>query len=214
MVALAELIDLQKEKNAAAKYSHRGLLEQIIDIRPKVSGGYKLVLLHRNELKNYVLVGVKYSLDGATVFNTRVVAGPHQLLIKYELRGRKQGIFSYLEGVQVAVRRALRFDVLPGKVTKITGTAYERSGVTLEFKDRPDIDFDQRSKNEVVERVSVAAKAAETPGGTPPAETPAAPGGTPPAEPAPVMPKEAPAVSPQEAAPAPTTPPAVPGGSP
>ncbi len=135
--------------------------------------GAKLALWHRNELgSSYVLVGTVYVLDGAplytkadetgdlnsreefVVFDSRVVPGPHQLSVQYELRGHGYGIFQYLEGMHLTLRKTLSFVAEPGKLTKITGTVYEKGNITLEFKDKPDVNFDEVVTKEVPKAVA------------------------------------------------------------
>ena len=151
--------------------------------------GAKLELYHRNELgSSYVLVGVVYALDGAplytkgddsgdlngrediVIFKSRVVPGPHQLTVQYELKGHGYGVFQYLEGMRMTLHKALTFTVEPGKLTKITGTVFEKGEITLEFKDKPDINFEEVVTKELPKPVAqgddaaAAAPAAGQPG--------------------------------------------------
>jgi len=152
--------------------------------------GAKLALWHRNEMgSSYVLVGAIYVLDGAplytktdetgdlngreefVIFDSRVVPGPHELAVQYELRGHGYGVFQYLEGMRLVLRKSLTFNVEPGKLTRITGTVYEKGNITLEFKDKPDINFDET----VTKEVAKAAAAAEEDTGAVPTVAPGSP---------------------------------------
>jgi hypothetical protein len=151
------------------------------------TSGAKLSLWHRNELgSSYLLVGAVYALDGAplytksddagdlsgrdefVIFESRVVPGPHQLAVQYDLRGHGYGIFQYLEGMHLTLRKSLSFNAEPGKVTKITGTVYERGEITLQFKDKPDVNFDETVTKETVKQAAET----EEQGGAVPAVAP------------------------------------------
>ena len=182
-------------------------------------GGAKLQLWHRNDMgSSYVLVGIVYAFDGAPmyskvddsgdlngredipIFDSRVLPGQHELSVQYDLRGHGYGIFSYLEGLRLALRRSYQFNVEAGKITKLTGRVFEKGDPTLEFKDKPEIDFDFRVTKEVVKQTDDSPDRGTLPqagnetgtGATPavapgkaPAATPAiAPGATPTPDPA------------------------------
>jgi hypothetical protein len=166
-LALQDEVNNLREKVKSTYLRLVGMSEQVLG--GDAPTGAKLSLWHRNEMgSSYVLVGVLYALDGAplytksddtgdlngreefVIFDSRVIPGPHQLSVEYELRGHGYGIFQYLEGMRLRLRKSLSFNVEPGKVTRITGTVYEKGEITLEFKDKPDINFDETVAKEVV----------------------------------------------------------------
>lgn len=157
--ALEEKVNDLKEKIYRTKYRLTTLAETVLG--GVVNSGAKLALWHRNELgSSYVLVSAAYTLDGAPlytkvdetgdlnereefiVFDQRIVPGQHQISVQYELRGHGYGIFSYLEGMRVKLRTSHTFNVEPGKITKLTSLVHEKSGLTLEFEDKPSVKFE------------------------------------------------------------------------
>jgi hypothetical protein len=165
-LALQDQVNDLREQVKTTYLRLRALADQVLG--SDAPTGAKLALWHRNELgSSYVLTGAIYVLDGAplytraddtgdlngreefVVFDSRVVPGPHQLAVQYELRGHGYGIFQYLEGLHMTLRKSLSFQAEPGKLTKITGTVYEKGNITLDFKDKPDVNFDEAVTKEV-----------------------------------------------------------------
>lgn len=157
--ALEERVNDLKEKVFRTKGRLLSLAEAIID-RGGLSGA-KLALWHRNELgSSYRLVSAAYTLDGAplytkvdpsgdlddreefVIFDQRIAPGQHVMTVRYVLRGHGYGVFAYLEGLEVTLTRRFQFNVEAGKVTKVTAAVYEQDGITLQFKDKPEIRFD------------------------------------------------------------------------
>ena len=58
-------------------------------------------------------------------------------------RGNGFGVFSYLQSYRFTLNDDTTFRAEEGKRVTISVTGYERSGVTLELKDRPDIRFER-----------------------------------------------------------------------
>lgn len=127
----------------------------------------KLAVVHRNELgSSYVLVSATYTLDGSplfikadetgefdkteevALFDQRIQPGTHQVFAQYELRGHGWGILSYLEGMRIKLRGAYTFQAEPGKISTVKAIVFERSGLTMEFKDRPGLRFDLKVSKE------------------------------------------------------------------
>jgi hypothetical protein len=208
--ALEEQVNDLKEKIFRTKARLLSLSEAIIG--NTVTSGAKLALFHRNELgSSYVLVSAAYTLDGEPLFtkvdetgdlnereefvffDQRIVPGQHQMSVQYELRGHGYGIFAYLEGMRVKLRASYSFQVEPGKVTTIKSIVYEREGITLEFKDKPNIRFEQNVQKDVGKAQEQNAAAPQAPaGGVTPAAAPAA------APAAPAAPAAAPAEAPTD----------------
>lgn len=166
--ALEDQVNSLNQMVQGTKFRLMSLAEQILG-SGMTSSGAKLAVWHRNELgSSYVITGIVYVLDGTPIytkvddtgalgtrdefvlFDSRVVPGPHQLAVQYDLRGHGFGVFSYLEELKLTLRKSLSFNVEPGKVTRITGSAFEKGNITVEFKDRPDINFEQTVTKEVL----------------------------------------------------------------
>jgi hypothetical protein len=166
--ALEEQVNNLNQMVQATKFRLLAMGEDILG-SGMTSSGAKLAVWHRNELgSSYVITGIVYVLDGTPIYtkvdesgalgtrdefvilDSRVLPGPHQLAVQYDLRGHGFGIFSYLEELRLTLRKSLSFNVEPGKVTRITGAAFEKGPITLEFKDRPDINFEQTVTKEVL----------------------------------------------------------------
>lgn len=164
--ALEEKVNDLKEKIFRTKYRLTTLAETVLG--GVVNSGAKLALWHRNELgSSYVLVSAAYTLDGAPlytkvdesgdlndreefiVFDQRILPGQHQISVQYELRGHGYGVFSYLEGMRVKLRTSHTFNVEPGKVTKLTSLVHEKSGLTLEFEDKPSVRFEMNVSKDI-----------------------------------------------------------------
>lgn len=163
---LEERVNDLKEKIVRTKYRIAILADTVLGSAS--TSGAKLALWHRNELgSSYVLVSAAYTLDGAplytkvdetgdlnereefVVFDQRIVPGQHQMAVRYELRGHGYGVFSYLEGLRLKLTASYAFNVEPGKITKVTSVVKEKEGITLEFKDKPDIQFEMNVQKEV-----------------------------------------------------------------
>ena len=166
--ALADSVNELSQNVQGTKYRLLALSEQILGTGA-VTSGAKLAVWHRNELgSSYVITGIVYVLDNAPIytkvdetgdlssreefvlFDSRVTPGPHQLVVQYDLRGHGYGVFSYLEELRLTLRKSLTFNVEPGKVTRIAGSAFEKGQISLEFKDRPDVSFEETVTKEVV----------------------------------------------------------------
>jgi hypothetical protein len=179
--ALEDAVNDLSQKVQGTKFVLLQLSERILGTG-MTSSGAKLAVWHRNELgSSYVITGIVYVLDGAPIytkvdetgdlssreefvlFDSRVVPGPHQLAVQYDLRGHGYGVFSYLEELRLTLRKSLSFNIEPGKVTRIAGSAFEKGQITLEFKDRPDVNFEETVTKEVVRPLGEAGdKGADT----------------------------------------------------
>jgi hypothetical protein len=165
--ALEEQVNDLKEKIFRTKSRLQSLAESVLG-SGELNSGAKLALWHRNELgSSYVLTSAAYTLDGAplytkvdetgdlnereefVIFDQRIVPSQHQMAVRYELRGHGYGIFSYLEGMRLKLTSSYSFNVEPGKITKITSIIREKDGITLEFKDKPDIRFEMSVQKDI-----------------------------------------------------------------
>lgn len=177
---IEEKVNDLKEKVHRTKSRLMTLAETVIG-GGGISSGAKLQIVHANELgSSYRLIGVHYSLDGApaylkvdetaeldkreeiTVFDQRVVPGEHLLTVRFNLRGHGYGLFSYLENYTIELTAPHPFSVEPGKITTVRVVVHERPGLTLDFKDRPDIRFETTVQKDL-KREDAAAAAGSSP---------------------------------------------------
>lgn len=184
MRTVAEQVGDLKEKVSRTKARLQILADTVLG-GAGVSSGAKLVLEHHNQLgSSYRLVGVQYSLDGAPafiqmdesgdldeveripVFDQRVVPGEHQLVVRYTLRGRGYGVFSYLDKYTLELTATHDFTVEPGKVTSVRALLREKAGLTLRFEDRPDVAFETHVETDLHRR-ELASPQASTGGAGP-----------------------------------------------
>lgn len=124
--------------------------------------GTELRIVHRNQMgANFKLERALYMLDGdplyrvtdqdgeldqqeeIEIFNGPIQSGNHSLQVELVYRGNGFGVFSYLQSYRFTLNDDTTFRAEEGKRVTINVTGYERSGVTLELKDRPDIRFER-----------------------------------------------------------------------
>lgn len=124
--------------------------------------GTELRIVHRNEMgANFKLERALYILDGdqlrqlvdrdgnldqqeeIEILSGPIQPGPHNLQVELIYRGNGFGVFSYLQSYRFTLNDSDQFRADEGKRITITAIGYERSGITLELKDRPDIRFER-----------------------------------------------------------------------
>lgn len=145
--------------------------------------GTELRIVHRNDMgANFKLERMLYVLDGSPIkqardidgeldrqeeieiLNGTISPGNHQLEVELVYRGNGFGVFSYLQSYRFTLNDVTTFRVKQGNRTTISAVGYEREGLTLELKDRPDIRFDRSDQKldqeDESKRKAKAAKAA------------------------------------------------------
>jgi hypothetical protein len=124
--------------------------------------GTELKILHRNEMgANFKLERILYLLDGSPIrqavdqngeldqqeeieiLNGPIAPGNHTLQVELVYRGNGFGVFSYLQSYRFTLNDVNTFRAEEGKRITIAVVGYERNGITLELKDRPDIRFER-----------------------------------------------------------------------
>jgi hypothetical protein len=127
--------------------------------------GTELRIIHRNDMgANFKLERILYVLDGSPIkqakdidgeldrqeeieiLNGTISPGNHQLEVELVYRGNGFGVFSYLQSYRFTLNDVTTFRVKEGNRTTISAVGYEREGLTLELKDRPDIRFDRNDQ--------------------------------------------------------------------
>ncbi len=127
--------------------------------------GTELRIVHRNDMgANFKLERILYVLDGSPIkqakdidgeldrqeeieiLNGTISPGNHQLEVELVYRGNGFGVFSYLQSYRFTLNDVTTFRVKEGNRTTISAVGYEREGLTLELKDRPDIRFDRNDQ--------------------------------------------------------------------
>lgn len=124
--------------------------------------GTELRIVHRNLMgANFKLERILYILDGSPIrqavdregdldqqeeieiLNGPIAPGNHTLQVELVYRGNGFGVFSYLQSYRFTLNDVSTFRAEEGKRVTMSAIGYERSGVTLELKDRPDIRFER-----------------------------------------------------------------------
>ncbi|WP_163868434.1 OmpA family protein [Myxococcus eversor] len=117
---------------------------------PVPSADAWLELVHDDRLGpggNWELISVEATLDGRplpTASDSReqgtlrhvLPLGLHWLDVTTVYEGRSD-VFSYVEGYRFVMRGRVTLDARPGDTVRITSTAYERDGVTVQWQQRP-----------------------------------------------------------------------------
>jgi len=113
----------------------------------------------------FVLEGIELLVDGrivvacsgkgaldarSTVFLYRGSADPgeHEIALRLSYRGQGQGIFSYLSGYRFEVKSSHTVEVLPAGLRAVRATAYERGDPATPLEERPQIRFEETSRDE------------------------------------------------------------------
>jgi hypothetical protein len=142
--------------------------------------GTELRIVHRNQMgANFKLERILYILDGSPIrqavdrdgeldqqeeieiLNGPIAPGNYTLQVELIYRGNGFGVFSYLQSYRFTLNDVSTFRAEEGKRVTISAIGYERSGMTLELKDRPDIRF-ERAVVDLDEEAEKAAKTEDT----------------------------------------------------
>ncbi|WP_217439908.1 OmpA family protein [Myxococcus sp. CA056] len=120
---------------------------------PLPTGEAWLELVHDDRLSpggNWELISVESTLDGRPLPSApedgarsasggprhELPLGLHWLDVTTVYEGRSD-VFSYVEGYRFVMRGRVTLDARPGDTVRITSTAYERDGVTVQWQQRP-----------------------------------------------------------------------------
>ncbi|MFY1827887.1 OmpA family protein [Myxococcus fulvus] len=124
-----------------------------VGAEPVATGDAWLELAHDDRLSQdgfWELVSVDYTLDGRPLSSvpgavaSRAAAGPRHALplglrwldVSVVYEGRSS-VFSYVDAYRFVMRGRVTLDARPGDTVRITSTAYERDGVTVQWQQRP-----------------------------------------------------------------------------
>lgn len=126
------------------------LVAGVASAEPVASGEAWLELVHDDRLGpggDWELISVEATLDGRPLPSTSdagekgaprhvLPLGLHWLDVTTVYEGRSE-VFSYVEGYRFVMRGRVTLDARPGDTVRITSTAYERDGVTVQWQQRP-----------------------------------------------------------------------------
>jgi len=126
------------------------LVAGVASAEPVPSSEAWLELVHDDRLGpggNWELISVEATLDGRPLPSTSdaeekgaprhvLPLGLHWLDVTTVYEGRSD-VFSYVEGYRFVMRGRVTLDARPGDTVRITSTAYERDGVTVQWQQRP-----------------------------------------------------------------------------
>ena len=82
--------------------------------------------------------------------SSSILPGPHNLAIEMQFVGNGFGLFSYLEGYRVRVRRSYAFTAEDGKIANLRVLAFEQGGINQPMEERPDVEFELEFVDNVV----------------------------------------------------------------
>jgi len=162
--SLEERVNELKERIHRTKARLQGLQE--LTVGGDLAAGAKALVVHRNEMgSSFVLESATFALDGAPVyarsdaggeldrrdeipvFEGRLQPGNHQVAVKLVYRGRGG---SPTEAPRIKLQSAFTFLAEPGKRTRLSVVAFEKSGVS-DVRERPAVryDLDVRKEEQV-----------------------------------------------------------------
>jgi len=132
-------------------------------------GGSQAIITHVNDMSaTFTVQSVVYSLDGSQLYtandddsdlddrdeielyNGAILPGPHNLAVEMQFVGNGFGLFSYLEGYRVRVRRSYAFTAEDGKIANLRVLAFEQGGINQPMEERPDVEFELEFVDNVV----------------------------------------------------------------
>lgn len=124
--------------------------------------GAEIQIIHRNEMgANFKLERILYILDGTPIrrmvdengkldqqeeieiLDGPITPGNHSLQVELIYRGHGYGVFSYLQSYRFTLNDIHTFRAEENKKVKIKVVGYEKGGVTVDLKDRPDLRFEK-----------------------------------------------------------------------
>jgi hypothetical protein len=165
--ALQEKIESIKSKVLDSKSKLIEVTKDKVDKEEPVS---YLSLQHVNDMgSRFSIIRLSYMLDGKNVYsgfdlyknskntypiyNSFVAPGHHEVVVEAVYSGNAEGLFDYLKDYRIRVQRRYGFVVPDGKKVVVSGTSYEKGKVFTPFKERPDINFEQKIINTIEEKV-------------------------------------------------------------
>ncbi len=165
--ALQEKIESIKSKVVDSKSKLIEVTKDSIDKEEPIS---YLSVQHVNDMSSrFNILRLTYMLDGKNVysgydlykndsrtypiFNSFVAPGHHELVVEAVYAGNAEGLFDYLKDFRARVQRRYSFIVPNGKKTVVSGTSFEKGKIFTPFKDRPEINFEQKTLNTIEEKV-------------------------------------------------------------
>ena len=164
---LQEKIESIKSKVIDSKSKLIEVTKDNIDKEEPIS---YLSIQHINDMSSrFNILRLTYMLDGKNVysgydlyksdtstypvFNSFVAPGHHEVIVEAVYAGNAEGLFDYLKDYRARVQRRYSFVVPDGKKMIVNGTSYEKGRIFTPFKDRPDINFEQKTLNTIEEKV-------------------------------------------------------------
>ena len=164
---LQEKIDSIKSKVVDSKSKLIEVTKDSVDKEEPVS---YLSIQHINDMSSrFNILRLTYMLDGKNVysgydlykgnsstypiFNSFVAPGHHELVVEAVYAGNAEGLFDYLKDYRARIQRRYSFIVPNGKKIVVSGTSYEKGKIFTPFKDRPDINFEQKTLITIEEKV-------------------------------------------------------------
>lgn len=161
-VRLRDLEQRVDELKEQIRRSHTRLSLLSDTILSGASGGARAEIEFINDLSGaWHLIEAVFVLDGAVqykktddsgvlakqrtipIFSGSVPTGDHTLQVMLKLRGHGFGVFSYLRGMEAALKADHSFTLTDGKVLELRATAWEQGGPTTPVEQQPDIRFNQ-----------------------------------------------------------------------
>lgn len=165
-VRLRDLEQRVDELKEQIRRSHTRLSLLSDTILAGASGGARAEIEFVNDLSGaWRLVEAVFVLDGAVqykktddtgvlakqrhipIFSGSVPTGDHTLQVLLKLRGHGFGVFSYLRGIEAALKSSHSFTISDGKVLELKVTAWEKGGPTTPVEQQPDVRFGTKIRN-------------------------------------------------------------------
>lgn len=128
--------------------------------------GAEIQIIHRNEMgANFKLERILYILDGTPIrrmvdengkldqqeeieiLDGPITPGNHSLQVELIYCGHGYGVFSYLQAYRFTLNDIHTFRTEENKKVMIKVVGYEKGGVTVDLKDRPDLRFEKTVLN-------------------------------------------------------------------
>jgi len=128
-----------------------------------------LSVQHVNDMSTrFNIIRLMYVLDGKNVYsgydlykenkntypiyNSFIAPGHHEVVVEAVYAGNAEGLFDYLNDYRIRVQKRYAFVVPDGKKMVVSSTSYEKGRIFTPFKDRPDINFEQKVLNTIEEK--------------------------------------------------------------
>ena len=129
-----------------------------------------LSIKHVNDMSSrFNIIRLTYVLDGKNVYsgydlyktnkndymvyNSFISPGHHEVVVEAVYSGSAEGLFDYLRDYRIRVQRRYAFVIPDSKKMVLNGISYEKGRIFTPFKERPDIEFEQKVVNTIEEKV-------------------------------------------------------------